>query len=121
LEDVELVNAQTGVVLTGGTLHLTDGTIDDASVEGIHGDAGTLVLEGTEIDGAVGDGIRLDTGASASITNAVLTNNGGYGLTCDGVVTLTPCTATASGNTAGDFEQINGCAAPANAVCGPPL
>jgi hypothetical protein len=120
LDGVDIVGAQTGVRVTGGTLSITGGTIDDATVEGIHGDAGTLIIDGTDIDNAAGDGIRLDAGVSASVEGAILTNNGGFGLSCDGVVTLSVCTATASNNTAGDFQQINGCDVPANAVCAAP-
>jgi len=120
LDAVAIVGAQTGVHITGGSLTLTDGTIEDASVEGIHGDAGTLTVDGTAVTGATGDGIRLDTGVAAVIDDPTLTGNGGWGLSCDGAVTLTTCTLTASGNTLGDVEQINGCDAPANAVCGPP-
>ena len=119
LDNVAIVNAETGVHLTGGTLSLTGGTIDDATVEGIHGDAGTLSVDGTDIDGSAGDGIRLDAGVSASVSGAILANSGGFGLNCDGVVTLTQCTLVANGNASGDFQQINGCDAAANAVCGP--
>lgn len=121
LTDVDVLNAATGVHITGGTMTLVDGTIPGATAVGIHGDAGTLTVDGTEITDATGNGISLDSGAAATILDPLLTGNGGWGLSCDGVVTLTACTLTASNNVLGDSEQINGCDAPSNATCGPPL
>ncbi len=120
LDGVDIVGAQTGVHITGGTLVMTDGTISGATVEGVHGDSGTLTVDGTEIDLAAGDGIRLDSGVTATIVDPLLTDNGGWGLSCDGVVTLTACTLTASGNSLGDVEQTGGCEVASNPVCGPP-
>ena len=120
LDGVDIVG-DTGVRVQGGSMTLIEGTIVDAGVEGVHGDAGDLTVDGTTITGAAGDAIRLDSGVTASIVDVELTGNGGWGIDCDGVVTLSACTATASGNTLGDFQQIAGCDVATNAVCGPPL
>ena len=106
-----------GITMSGGAVTLTDGSVSSSGANGILATGGALVIDGTTIDLATEDGIDLSGTMTASVTDAVLDGNGGFGLTCDGgasdpntsTVTLDPCTATPSTNTAGDYDLINGC------------
>ena len=106
-----------GAVLGGGALTLTDGSISGAGAAGVTASGGTLTVDGTTIDTAVDDGIALTGTTVASVNDAALDTNTGFGLSCDGgladpnasTVTLTPCTATPTSNGAGDFDLYNGC------------
>ena len=118
LEDVAVTNpGEAGLWVSGGTLQAVGGSVTGAGWEGVLGTGGTLSLDGVEISSAVDDGVRVEGTVSASVLDATLDDNGGFGLLCDGgaaepvvsTVTLSPCEARLSGNLSGDFELINGC------------
>ena len=106
-----------GALVSGGTLTLTDGSVAGTGGDGVLATGGSLFIDGTTIGTAGADGVALSGTAMASVSGAFLETNTGFGLSCDGgaadpstsTVTLDPCTATPTGNTAGDFELINGC------------
>jgi len=117
----------TGVSLTGGELTMNQGSISNSGQAGVEAIAGILSLSETSIHSNSGDGVLLSGTVQATLTAATLNDNGGFGLTCDGDVAtpasssvqLLSCTANTSGNTSGDFTQINGCEAQAS--CTAPL
>ena len=106
-----------GIVLDAGTLTITGGSVSSAGADGIAATSGTLTIDGTTIDLATDDGVALSGDVDASVTAAILDQNTGYGLSCDGgvsdpttsTVTLDPCTATPTANGAGDYDLTNGC------------
>jgi hypothetical protein len=106
-----------GVSVTAGELTMTGGSVTNSGQAGIEANAGTLTLSGTSIFSNSGDGVSLSGTVQASLTDASLSDNGGFGLTCDGDVSdltsssvdLVSCSADTTGNALGDFTQLNGC------------
>mgnify|MGYP002630422775 CR=1 FL=1 len=118
LDDWTLTGALAqGALVSGGTLTLTDGSVAGTGGDGVLATGGALYIDGTTIGTATEDGVALSGTVVASVQGAFLETNTGFGLSCDGgqgdpsssTVTLDPCTATPSGNVAGDYELINGC------------
>jgi len=106
-----------GVSVTAGDLTMTGGSVSNSGQAGVEANAGTLTISGTAIHSNSGDGVLLSGTVLASLTDASLSGNGGFGLSCDGDVSdlasssvqLVSCTADTSANASGDFTQINGC------------
>jgi len=108
-----------GLHMTGGAVTLIGGAIGACIEDGISASAGTLSLDGTWLLGNGANGLHLSGTVDATVQDAELSDNSGYGLFCDGgsssltvsTVDLLSCEATVSGNVAGDFELQNGCEA----------
>jgi len=106
-----------GVSVTAGELTMTGGSVSNSGQAGVEASAGTLTVSGTSIFANSGDGVLLSGTVQASLTDASLSDNGGFGLSCDGDVSdlssssvaLVACSADTTGNASGDFTQINGC------------
>ena len=106
-----------GFAVTGGTLLVSGGSVTDAGADGVVGSGGVLGLEELMVSASADHGVLVEGTVNASVAAAVLTDNGGYGLSCDGgdsnpnasSVILSLCEAEVSGNGSGDFEQVNGC------------
>jgi hypothetical protein len=117
-EDAVIVGpAASGFAVSGGTLNATGGSVSDAGADGAFASGGSLNLDGVSVSGSVDDGVHLEGSASATVLAGVLADNGAWGLTCDGgvsvptssTVSLSACEAEFDGNTDGPFELSNGC------------
>ena len=106
-----------GLVVRGGEVTLSYGTISAAGNHGVLASAGILIVDGATISGSGGDGVHLEGAVVATVDGATLADNALYALSCDGNgddaassdVDLLVCTAEVSGNLAGDFDQFGGC------------
>jgi hypothetical protein len=106
-----------GAIVSGGSLALTGGSVSGAGAAGVLALGGSLTMDGVEVSDATDDGVRLEGSAEASVLEATLDDNGGFGLSCDGgaadpltsSVSLSACEAWVSGNAEGGFELVNGC------------
>jgi Right handed beta helix region/RTX calcium-binding nonapeptide repeat (4 copies) len=101
-------NTGDGVVLSFGSLHITDSAVTGNVGRGIAlVDGSPLVITDSEISGNSRSGART-TGQGSTITtltNATIVDNGETGLACSacGTVTITDSTITGNGNALGPF------------------
>lgn len=117
LKDTRILKAQDrGLLLHDGQLAMSGGRIDKSGKQGVWAEGGSGLLDAVTVDASGADGIVATGTTDLSVTNMTITNNAGYGLSCDGgtmgsqsLVSLMACTGNFAGNATGRWRLFNGC------------
>lgn len=117
LRDTRILQAQDrGLLLRDGQLAMSGGSIEKSGKQGVWAEGGSGLLDAVTVDRSGADGIVATGTADLSVTNMTITNNAGYGLSCDGgtmgtqsLVSLMACTGNFAGNATGRWRLFNGC------------